>query len=134
MRTALLSPLLICLFLLASPLGILAKTDASGDISAKDAAALIKNAGDELVILDVRTPAEFRDGHIANARNMNFFGANFEREAARLPKDRQILVYCRSGKRSAAAAEILKEAGLAKVLNLDGGLGAWEKADLPLEK
>lgn len=83
---------------------------AAGNISVQDAAALLKNAPPSLIILDVRTPGEFREGHIPGARNMDFFGGGFEMQAASLPHDAVLLVYCRSGKRSAGAAEILDEA------------------------
>lgn len=121
-----------CLFILGSPL--MARDDAAGDISAKDAAAMIKADPDNIVIVDVRTPAEFGQGHLPSARNIDFFGPGFEREAGRLPKDKTILLYCKSGKRSASAAEIVKEAGVKKVLTLTQGLNAWENAGLPVEK
>ena len=124
--------LFICLFILSSPL--MARDETSGDISAKDAAAMIKAGADDIVIVDVRTPAEFGQGHLSNARNIDFFGPAFEREAGRLPKDKTILLYCKSGKRSASAAEIVKEAGVKKVLSLTQGLNAWENAGLPVEK
>lgn len=104
------------------------------EITVNDAASLIDKNPDDLVILDVRTPGEFKEDHIANAKNMDFFGGRFDYDIISLPKDSTILVYCRSGKRSAGAAEILREAGYSKVLHMHEGLEAWKKAGLPVEK
>lgn len=107
---------------------------ASGDIGVQEARALLADPPEGLVILDVRTPQEYRQGHLAGARNMDFFGAGFEREAEALPKDAPVLLYCKSGRRSAAAAEALAETGHGRVLNLSGGVEGWKKAGLPLER
>ena len=107
---------------------------AAGDISVREAQALLANPPDGLIILDVRTPQEFREGHLAGARNMDFFGPGFEQEAAALPTDAPVLLYCKSGRRSAAAAEALGDAGHSRVLNMGGGVDGWKKAGLPLVK
>ena len=107
---------------------------ASGDIGAREAHALLAHPPAGLIILDVRTPGEFREGHLAGARNLDFFGPGFEREARAFPEDAPVLLYCRSGRRSASAAEALSQAGHGRVLNLSGGLESWKKAGLPLEK
>lgn len=85
-------------------------------------------------VLDVRTPAEYAAGHIEGSRNIDFLGSDFEKEINGLDKDRDILVYCRSGKRSRAAALALRKVGFKKVLDLEGGIKAWEAAGLPVEK
>lgn len=107
---------------------------AAGNISVQDAAALLKSPPEGLIVLDVRTPREFREGHLPGARNMDFFGSRFEMETADLPKDAPLLIYCRSGKRSAAAAETLGEAGVARILHMHQGIEGWKAAGLPLEK
>lgn len=107
---------------------------AAGNISVRDAAALLRNAPAGLIILDVRTPQEFREGHLAGARNVDFFGGRFEMETADLPRDATLLIYCRSGKRSAAAAETLGEAGMDRILHMYQGIEGWKDAGLPLVK
>lgn len=107
---------------------------APGDISAGQAQDLLANPPEGLIILDVRTPQEFREGHLAGARNMDFFGGSFERQVEALPKDAPVLLYCRTGKRSAAAAEILGEAGVKRIYHMHHGLESWRQAGLPLEK
>ncbi len=107
---------------------------AAGNISVQDAAALLNKAPAGLIILDVRTPQEFREGHLAGARNVDFFGGRFEMETADLPRDATLLIYCRSGKRSAAAAETLGEAGMDRILHMYQGIEGWKDAGLPLVK
>ncbi|MDE5879257.1 MAG: rhodanese-like domain-containing protein, partial [Desulfovibrio sp.] len=89
-----------------------------GDISAGQAKDLLADPPEGLIILDVRTPQEFREGHLAGARNMDFFGGSFEMQTEALPKDAPVLIYCRSGKRSAAAAETLGEAGVGRIYHM----------------
>ena len=107
---------------------------APGDISVGQARELLANPPAGLVILDVRTPGEFREGHLVGARNMDFFGGSFESQTAALAKDAPVLIYCRTGKRSAAAAELLDEAGVTRIYHMREGIEGWKKAGLPLEK
>lgn len=118
---------------LCSSLPAYAKGERTGEIGVQEAAGLIKRDPGSVIILDVRTPAEFRQGHLPNARNMDFFGGKFDMDVLSLPKDKTILLYCRSGKRSAGAAEALREAGIKKVLDMHQGIDAWEKAGQPVE-
>ena len=79
-------------------------------------------------LVDVRTPEEFAEGHIPGALNIDWKADDFIGNAtAALSKDRPVMVYCRSGKRSAAAAGKLSKVGF-KVLNLTGGFLGWEEA------
>lgn len=79
-------------------------------------------------LVDVRTPAEYAEGHLAGAVNIDWFGKDFMDQAeAHLDKTRPVLVYCRSGRRSAAAAAALEKQGYS-VSNMLGGYLAWCKA------
>lgn len=120
--------LALCLLLLAAT-PVTAK-----DISIQEAAALLQTPPPGLLIIDVRTPAEFRDGHLPGARNMDFFGALFDLQIQSLPKDRPVLLYCRTGRRSAGANDSLDKAGIKNILHMNEGVDAWRKAGLPLEK
>lgn len=82
------------------------------------------------ILLDVRTVAEFNEGHIEGATNIPI--EELDRYLDRLPKDKTIVVYCRSGNRSATAATLLKNEGFSSVYDIDGGLIAWGQAKLPL--
>ena len=93
-------------------------------------AQLITKADVQLV--DVRTPAEFAQGHIADALLIDFKAADFDALCAeKLDKSRPVAVYCRSGKRSAAAAQRLAAAGFT-VYNLQGGILEWIGSGKPL--
>lgn len=75
-------------------------------------------------VVDVRTPAEFASGHVEGAVNIDVEGAGFDAAVAALPKDASYLVYCRSGRRSALAAERMRAAGLS--VTDGGGLDAMK--------
>ena len=93
-------------------------------------AQLITKADVQLV--DVRTPAEFQQGHLAAALLIDFKAADFDALCAeKLDKSRPVAVYCRSGKRSAAAAQRLAAAGFT-VYNLQGGILEWIGSGKPL--
>ncbi len=79
-------------------------------------------------LVDVRTAGEFADGYIAGALNIDIFDRQFMQKAAKmLDKKKEVYVYCRSGKRSMTAARKLAGAGY-KVVNLEGGIMAWNAA------
>lgn len=86
--------------------------------------------GQDIVLLDVRTAEEFAEGHIEGAINIDQGQSGFmEIAKAALPKDKTIAIYCRSGRRSANAAERLAAEGY-KCVNLKGGILAWKKAGM----
>lgn len=89
-------------------------------------------ADSSVVILDVRTAAEFAEGHIPGAILIDQGQSDFmEKAQAALPTEKTIAVYCRSGRRSANAAGRLADAGY-KCVNLKGGIVAWKEAGKPV--
>lgn len=102
------------------------------DVSAEAFQSLV--AKGDGILLDVRTPDEVAQGHIPGASVINIYDEDFERKVNLMQKDKPIYVYCRSGGRSSRAAEIMSQNGFSTVYNLVGGIGAWNKANLPLEK
>jgi rhodanese-related sulfurtransferase len=97
-----------------------------------DAARLAERLADRSVhILDVRQPAEWRHGHIRGARNLPLMQLKSHLET--LPRETTIVTVCASGHRSNAAARKLQRAGY-HVENLKGGMHAWTKAGLPIQK
>jgi rhodanese-related sulfurtransferase len=84
----------------------------------------------DAVILDVRTPEEFAEGHIngqAKTLNLNYFANDFvSKVSAKVKKDQFVLVYCAAGGRSASACKDLKKAGFKKIYDLEGGYNNWE--------
>ena len=100
------------------------------NMEVKEFAELI--AEPNVVILDVRKADEFAEGHIAGAVLIDQFQSDFvELAQAKLPKDKTIAIYCRSGRRSANAAGKLADAGF-KCVNLKGGIIAWKEAGNPV--
>ena len=82
----------------------------------------------DVQIVDCRTPAEFQQGAIPKAVNIDYQDSDFKNLInQRLDKSKDVLIYCRSGKRSAKATKILVESGFTAVYNLDGGYLNWSK-------
>jgi rhodanese-related sulfurtransferase len=79
-----------------------------------------------LVVLDVRTPEEYRLGHLSRAKLIDYYDPKFEDHLRVLPKDATIVVYCRSGRRSADALAILTKLKYSRVYNMLGGIDAWK--------
>ena len=104
--------------------------DKSNLISAKDFNKMIKNDKSAIVI-DVRTPEEFNQGHLRNSLNVNWFDENFEENLKIFNKDLPVFVYCLSGGRSSKANEKIQSLGFKNVYELDGGILEWRKNKLP---
>ena len=91
-------------------------------------------ADTNVIVLDVRTAAEFAEGHIQRAILIDQGQSDFvEKAKATLPTDKKIAVYCRSGRRSANAAGRLADIGY-QCVNLKGGIIAWQEANMPVTK
>ncbi|OIP64394.1 MAG: rhodanese [Candidatus Yonathbacteria bacterium CG10_big_fil_rev_8_21_14_0_10_43_136] len=85
------------------------------------------------VVIDVRTPAEFADGHIPGAKNFDIYDSGFTEMIRALPPSVIYIVNCQSGGRSSKACANMQEFGLVGAMNLDGGITAWKKAGFPVE-
>ncbi len=81
---------------------------------------------ESVVLIDVRTPGEFTQGHVEGAVNVNWFDPNFENRFKEITKDETIFVYCKAGGRSAKAQQKLIEMGYSNVVNLEGGYDAYK--------
>ncbi len=99
-------------------------------LSATEFAKQVKEKA-EAVIVDVRTPEEFAEGHLEKALNVDWNGADFENQSAALDREKPIFVYCLSGARSAEAAAYLRNKGFKTVYEMDGGILRWRAANLP---
>lgn len=86
---------------------------------------------DDLVVLDVRTPAEFDEGHLPGAVLIDFYEDDFADQLAELDPDVPYLLYCRSGNRSGQTRDILDDLGFTDVADIEGGLTAWANAGIP---
>ncbi len=92
----------------------------------------MKNHSSDIIILDVRTKAEFDQGHIKGAINMSH--NLIEDNIAKLSqyKDKTVVVHCRSGRRAGVAEHILADNGFTKLRHLEGDMNAWVEAKLPI--
>ena len=102
------------------------------DIKPQEAVRLINHEG--AIPLDVREDKEFDEGHILNALHIPY--GLIEKRLAELEsyKNQPLIVYCRSGQRSAQASSVLRKQGFEHVYKLSGGMMAWRSADLPMIK
>ena len=101
-------------------------------ISTSDLAAWLASANPvKPVILDVRTPEEFAAGHVPGAVNIPY--DLVDERLSEIPKTDEVVLYCRSGRRAALAAETLSAAGYTKLAHLTGDMQGWTAAGLPVE-
>ncbi|MGX5913703.1 rhodanese-like domain-containing protein [Aliidiomarina sp. Khilg15.8] len=105
-------------------------------------------AGEDALVIDIREPTEYADGHIARAINLPRGVLEFQlaghpavapsgtdaEQALQQLQSRPVYLICRSGGRSALAAESLQAMGLAKVFSVAGGMQAWQDADKPQQR
>ena len=101
-----------------------AQSDSIKTVDAAQFAEIIKS--DSVVLVDVRTAEEYAAGHIPNAKNVDVLKSDFKDRVETLSKNKEIAVYCRSGKRSLMAANTLAKMGY-KVINLRGGWKEWQQ-------
>lgn len=103
-------------------------------ISQADLLSRLEKKDGSLVVLDVRSPAEFAAGHVPGAVNVSH-----DQLASRLAelepmRDKDVVLYCRSGRRTLLAEDVLRKAGFAKLMHLDGDYLAWEAQQRPIER
>ncbi|WP_297822553.1 rhodanese-like domain-containing protein [uncultured Paraglaciecola sp.] len=102
-----------------------------GDISQQE---LLEANTNSVVIVDVRTPEEFQQGHVPNAINVPLSNIIDNPAILRISKEKPIVLYCRSGYRAGKAAEALQKNGHQNLRHLKGDMQAWLKAGLPVAK
>ncbi len=101
-------------------------------VDSKQANKLI--AEKKVVVLDIRTPEEFKAGRIGGATNINFRATDFEQRIDGLDKSKSYIVHCASGGRSTQSLATFEKLSFRSIYHLDGGFKAWEKAGLPVQK
>lgn len=81
---------------------------------------------DDVQIVDVRTPEEYKNGYIHKSQNIDYNSPTFDEDIAKLDKSKPVILYCKSGGRSAKCSKKLKEAGFVKIYDLNGGITQWK--------
>ena len=120
MRNAYLG-LLVVLIALTS--GCTAQEAIYEDVTKERFAELIKTR--DGMLIDLRTPKEYEEGHIEGSVNIDFFADNFEDEIAKLDKNKTVYIYCASGGRSGETLKLMKESGFKMVYHLPVGYDGW---------
>lgn len=83
-------------------------------------------------IIDIRTPAEFQEGHLKNAKNIDFLSSSFTKEISGLDKEKPVYIYCRSGNRSGKSVKDFLHVGFTEVYDLEVGIVGWKSEGLPV--
>lgn len=117
------------LLVVAMWMGLAQCQAASSNESAAAAAAAVHPASiaadTSIVVLDVRTPEEFREGHLPNAILLDYYAPDFREKINQLDKNARYFVYCRTGRRSSDAIQMMRRDGFKQLENMDGGIVEW---------
>lgn len=109
--------------------------NAQENMTVSELNAISFNEGNNKVVLDVRTSQEYAEGRIPGSENLDVLKTDlFTTSITKLDKDKTYYVICRSGSRSQTAAIQMRNAGFKNVINITGGIQAWEAANFPVEK
>jgi rhodanese-related sulfurtransferase len=107
------------------------RSQGQSNVSANDAVRLINHGA---VVIDVRKPAEYQEGHIVNSKNVELTEIGPEQSLLKKQKNKVLITVCDTGMSSGRAAATLRKAGFDKVFSLKGGLHGWRAENLPLVK
>ncbi len=88
----------------------------------------------QVVVIDLRTPAEFKSGHFEGAKNIDFLSPEFAKKVSELDKSKTYLVHCAAGGRSTKSLKVFQDQKFQSVLHLSDGFQAWQKAGKPVAK
>lgn len=105
-----------------------------GLLLSPSAAIRMLNNNEDALVLDTRSAADYKSGHIKGAKNLPLADFAGKLEQYSTDKKRPVLVYCNSGNTAIRAIRALKKAGFEQVNNLEGGIIAWRDANLPLAR
>lgn len=119
---------LLIITLLTMSISMLAAEKAK-DITPARAQKMIETG--KYLVLDVRTPKEYRSGHLINAVLVDYYEKEFLTNVMKLDKEKPVIVYCARGRRSAEAMQMMVDAGFKKVYNVLGGFERWSAESLP---
>ncbi|MBN9399110.1 MAG: rhodanese-like domain-containing protein ['Candidatus Kapabacteria' thiocyanatum] len=102
----------------------------TGDVTVEQARKMIDRKN--VIVLDVRKADEYAAGHLANAVWIDFYSDKFESRVKKLSRKKQIVVYCATGRRSAATLEMMKKNGFTNAHDMLGGYKAWAEKGQPV--
>lgn len=102
------------------------------ELGSKEFGELVLNK--DVVLVDVRTPDEFVEGHIPNALNIDVTNSNFQENIDKIERDQPVYIYCRSGGRSGQAMSTMQEMGFTNLIELENGILEWNSETMPTTK
>ena len=103
-------------------------------VSPAKAAEVIEEHPDGLVVLDIRTPEEYAEAHLADAIVVDYYAPDFADRLDALDKDVPYVLYCRTGNRTSDAVETMRSLGFTRVYEIDGGIVNWYEQGFPVEQ
>lgn len=106
------------------------KSDVVSLITAQE----LNNITTEIQLIDIRTPKEFADGHLEEAKLIDYYATDFMNKMSKLDKNKDLYIYCRSGNRSGKAAKKLESLGFPKIYDLEGGIIKWNRNNMKVVK
>lgn len=103
-------------------------------LTAKQARQLLeKHSGNsDFILLDIRTPKEYAQGHISGAFLLDYYRPSFKASLQRLDRNKTYLIYCRSGNRSSRTLNLIQSLGFRKVYHLKDGIIDWNRERFPV--
>jgi len=110
------------------------KTQTLLDITAIESYAIIQNNTENpnFIIIDIRTPEEYESGHLVDSIIIDYYESTFEKDIDQLDKEKTYLIYCRTGRRTGLAMDIMEDLNFLNVYNMLGGITQWEADGLPI--
>jgi len=102
------------------------------EVEVEQVQALMAEKGKEILLLDVRTPDEFAQARVAGSKLIPLGELPKRLHEITAYKEKDVMVICRSGNRSASATAMLDQAGFQRAHNVVGGVSAWHRQGLPL--
>ena len=119
------SILFLCVMFTLATLGCKSETkEAAKVITPEEMQSIIEL--EDVQLVDVRTPEEYKEGYIENSQNIDYKSPTFDEDIKKLDKSKPVILYCKSGNRSAKCSKKLIEAGFEKVYDLEGGITEWK--------
>ena len=101
-------------------------------ITPHEALKLIEERGHEITILDIRPKEDFEKEHVPGALNLDYDGHEFQQKVEKLDKEKNYLIYCKSGVRGGYFMDKMRDSGFNGAYNILGGFVAWKISKLPL--
>jgi rhodanese-related sulfurtransferase len=100
-------------------------------ITPEDALKLMEE-NSEIIIVDIRPHVDFKREHVPRAQNLDYDGHHFQEKVEKLDKNKNYIIYCKSGVRGEYFMGKMRESGFSEVYNILGGFVAWKVSNLPI--